>query len=143
MHCKCKTYKNCGLLNLFAKTCRKQQTRIAPKSKEKISQHSRRRISTRGLQEFFLQQSREEDNMVATTNNDVEKFEPINFPIRIGNISNTIIVDSGSACIILKKFIAARVDISTRYSIWVSKSKNRNCEIFPTKQLRLCVKIEF
>ena len=35
-----------------------------------------------------------EDNMVAVIENEVEKVEPPNMPIKIGNINTTLLVDS-------------------------------------------------
>ena len=42
-----------------------------------------------------------EDNTVAVIENSVEKVEPLNMPIKIGNINPTLLEDSGSACSIL------------------------------------------
>ena len=36
-----------------------------------------------------------EDNMIALIRNDISKLESLNMPIRIGNISITLLVDSG------------------------------------------------
>ena len=42
-----------------------------------------------------------EDKTVALIENDVAKIEPLNMPIKIGNISTTLLEDSRSACSIL------------------------------------------
>ena len=42
--------------------------------------------------------SGEEDNTVAMIETAVEKVEPLNMPLKIGNINTTLLVDSGSAC---------------------------------------------
>ena len=44
-----------------------------------------------------------EDITVAVIKNAVEKVEPLNMPIKIGNINTTLLVDSGSACTILNR----------------------------------------
>ena len=44
-----------------------------------------------------------EDNTVAVIENTVEKVEPLNMPIKIGNLNTTLLVDSGSACSILNR----------------------------------------
>ena len=49
---------------------------------------------------YELDYSSGEDNTVAVIENSVEKVEPLNMPIKIANINTTLIVDSGSACII-------------------------------------------
>ena len=41
--------------------------------------------------------SGEEDNTVAMIEAAVEKVEPLNMPLKIGNVNTTLLVDSGSA----------------------------------------------
>ena len=48
-----------------------------------------------------------EDNTLALIENDIEKIEPLNMPIKIGNISTTLLVDSGSSCSILNWSLAS------------------------------------
>ena len=47
------------------------------------------------------------DNTVALIENAVENVEPLNMPIKIGNINTTLLVDSGSACSILNRSLAS------------------------------------
>ena len=50
-----------------------------------------------------------EDNTVALIENDIAKIEPLNMPIKLGNISTTLLADSGSACSILNRSLATQV----------------------------------
>ena len=52
--------------------------------------------------------SGEDENTVATIETAVEEVEPLNMPLKIGNINTTILVDSGSACSILNRSLASR-----------------------------------
>ena len=54
--------------------------------------------------------------MIATIHNDLEKFESLNMPIKIGNNSTALFVDSGSACSNLKKSFAPQVVSSNPYA---------------------------
>ena len=62
-----------------------------------------------------------EDNTVAVIENAVEKVEPLNMPIKIGNINTTIFVDSGSACSILNHSLASQVVQSSPRAFWISE----------------------
>ena len=46
-----------------------------------------------------------EDNTVAVIENALEKIEPLNMRIKIGNINTTMLVDSGSGCSILNQLL--------------------------------------
>ena len=61
-----------------------------------------------------------EDNTVAVIEIAVENLEPINMPIKIGNINTTILVDSDSACSILNRSLASRVVQSSPRAFWIS-----------------------
>ena len=50
-----------------------------------------------------------EDNTVALNENDIEKIEPLSMPIKIGNITTTLLVDSGSPCSILNRSLTSQV----------------------------------
>ena len=47
-----------------------------------------------------------DDNAVAVIEKAVEKVEPRNMPVKIGNINTTLLVDSRSACSILNPSLA-------------------------------------
>ena len=49
----------------------------------------------------------------------LEKIEPLNMPIKIGNILNTLLVNSGSVCSILNTSLGGQVVNCYPYSIWV------------------------
>ena len=53
--------------------------------------------------------SGEEDNTVAMIETAVEKVEPLNMPLKIGNVNKTLLVDSGSACSILNHSLELQV----------------------------------
>ena len=60
-----------------------------------------------------------EDNTVIE--NSVEKVEPLNMPIKIGNINFTLLVDSGSACSILNRSLVSQVVQSSPRAFWISE----------------------
>ena len=122
LHCQRKICNNCGLLNYFAKVCRKQKARNAPKLKKIVNTvegepHPEDPVnylhSSTGLYESDY--STGEDNMVASVDDDFEKIEHFNMPSKIGNISTAPLLDSGKPCSILDKSLAAREVIHTRY----------------------------
>ena len=95
---------NSELLNHFAKVCRKQNN-SKPQNPKKRTVNT---VDEETLPEdlvSFLQSSKlsesdyssGEDNMVALIQNDTAKIEPLKMPIKIGNTSTTLLVDSGSA----------------------------------------------
>ena len=131
-HDKCiakgKTCNNSGLLNHFAKVCRKQKNVKAENSKKKIvsvvEEEPHPEDSVNFLQPAKLYESdysSGEDNMVAVIENAVEKMEPINMPIKIGNINTTLLEDSGSACSILNRTLASQVVQSSPRAFWINE----------------------
>ena len=136
------------LLNHFAKVCRKQKTQKAQNPKKNTvntieeefhPEDSVIFLSLSGLYESDY--SRGDDNLVATIHNELEKTETLNMPIKIGEISTTQLVESGSACSILKKSLAAKVVINNSYAIWVREINNQQLWTFSTQLLPLEVKI--
>ena len=57
--------------------------------------------------------------MVATIRNNLEKSEPLNLPIKIGNISRNFFVDSGNPCSSLNNSLAVRVVNSIPFAMRV------------------------
>ena len=109
-HEKCiakgKTCNNCGLLNHFAKVCRKQpkNTNTKPQDSKKkmvrvVDEEPHPVDSVNFVQPAKLYESDyssgEEDNTVALIETAVEKVEPLNMPLKIGNVNTTLLVDSG------------------------------------------------
>ena len=70
---------------------------------------------------YELDYSSGEDNTVAVIENAVEKVEPLNMPIKIGNINTTLLVDFGSACSILNRPLASLVVQSSPCVFWISE----------------------
>ena len=68
---------------------------------------------------YELGYSSGEDNTVAVIEIAVEKVEPLNMPIQIGNINTTLHVDSGSTCSILNRSLASRVVQSSPRAFWI------------------------
>ena len=66
--------------------------------------------------------SGEEDNTVAMIETAVEKVEPLNMPLKIGNVNTTLLVDSGSACSILHHSLASQVVQSSPRAFWMHES---------------------
>ena len=133
-----KACSNCWLLNHFSKNCRKP-------NKQGISQFLTEKLLTGLVEELYpedsvnyLQSSANrlyksdyssgENNMAATTNDDLEKFDSNNMAIKIGNISITP-VDSGS---ILNNSIATRLgkrNPQAKYVIKINKAQLRASSI--------------
>ena len=83
-----------------------------------------------------------EDNMVALSENDVAKIEPLNMPIKIGNISTTLLVDSGSACSILNRSFASQVVKSSSYAVWIHKKVSAQLRTFSNGPIHIEGKIQ-
>ena len=61
------------------------------------------------------------DNTVAVIENAVEKVEPLNMPIKVGNINTTLPVDFGSTCSILNRSLALQMVQSCPSALWISE----------------------
>ena len=130
---KRKTCNNCGLLNHFAKLCRKQlkNTNTKPQDSKKkmvrvVDEEPHPEDSVNFVQPAKLYESDyssgEEDNTVAMIETAVEKVEPLNMPLKIGNVNTTLLVDSGSACSILNHSLASQVVQSSPRAFWIHES---------------------
>ena len=153
-HCdKCiakgKTCNNCGLLKHFAKICRKQRN-VKPRiSKKKmvgvVEEEPHPEDSVNFLQPAKLYESEYisgEDNTVAVIENAVEKVEPLNMPIKIGNTNSTLLVDSGSACSILNRTLASRVVQSSPRAFWISEKVSPQLRTFSNEPIQVEGKIQ-
>ena len=104
---KSKTCNNGGLVNHFAKVCRKQKKTQKAQNLKKKSVNTVEKPHAEDLVKFLQSlwrlyesdHSSGDDNMFARIHNDHEKIEPLNMPIKIANTSTTLLVDSGgSSC---------------------------------------------
>ena len=89
--------------------------------------------------------SGEEDNTVATIETAVEKVEPLNMPLKIGNINTTILVDSGSACSILNRSLASQqLTHSQRSSraFWINETVPPQLRTFSNEPIQVEGKIQ-
>ena len=146
---KCKTCNNCGLLNHFAKVCREQKTVKPIKAKKKIvsvvEEEPHPENSLNFLQPAKLYESdysSGEDNTVAVIENAVEKVEPLNMPINIGNINNTLLVESGSACSILNCSLALQVVQSSPRAFWINEQLPPELRTFSNEPIQVEGKIQ-
>ena len=129
---KGQTCNNCGLLNHFAKVCRKQKiVNTKPQNSKKkmarvVEEEPHPEDSVSFLQSAKLYDSDnisgEEDKTVAAIETAVEKVEPLNMPLKIGNINTTLPVDSGSACSILNHSLASQVVQSNPRAFWINET---------------------
>ena len=71
-----------------------------------------------------------EDNIVTKINDDFEKIEPLNMPIKTVNSSTTYSVKSERECIMFDKIFTVRVVNSNPQAIWNSKIKKPQLRIF-------------
>ena len=83
-----------------------------------------------------------EDNMVAVIDNAVEKVEPLNMPMKIGNINTTLLVDSGSACSVLNCSLASQVVQSSPRTFWISEKVSPQVLIFSKEPILVKGKIQ-
>ena len=104
------------LWNHFARVCRKQKNTKPQNSKKRsvntVDEEPHPEDSVNFLWTTKLDKSNSssgEDNTVALIENDIAKIEPLNMLIKIVYISTTLLVDSGSACIILNRSLATQV----------------------------------
>ena len=82
-----------------------------------------------------------EGNTVALIENDIAKIEPVNMPIKIGNISNTLLVDSGSACSILNRSFGNRILKSIPHAVWIHEKVSPHLRIFSNEPIHIEGKI--
>ena len=149
---KGKTCNNCGLLNHFAKVCRKQKNvNIKQQNSKKkmvrvVEEEPHPEDSVNFLQPAKLYEldysSGEEDNTVATIETAVEKVEPINMPLKIGNINTTLLVDSGSACSILNRSLASQVVQSSPRAFWINETVHPQLRTFSYEPIQVERKIQ-
>ena len=83
-----------------------------------------------------------EDNTVAVIENAVEKIEPLNMPIKIGNINTTLLVDSGSARSILHRSLASRVEQSSLRAFWIGVKVSPQLRTFSNEPIQVEGKIQ-
>ena len=83
-----------------------------------------------------------EDNTVAVIENAVEKVEPLNMPIKIGKISVTLLVDSGSACSNLNRSLASQVVQSSPCIFWFSEKASTQLRTFSNEPIQVEGKIQ-
>ena len=150
---KGKTCNNCGLLNHFAKVCRKQQKNINVKPQDPkkkivrvVEEEPHPEDSVNFVQPAKLYESDyssgEEDNTVAMIETAVEKVEPLNMPLKIGNVNTTLLVDSGSACSILHHSLASQVVQSSPRAFWIHESSPPQLRNFSNEPIQVLGKIQ-
>ena len=83
-----------------------------------------------------------EDNTVAVIENAVEKGELLNMPIKIGKITTTLLVDSGSACIILTRSFALQVVQSSPRAFCISEKVFPQLRTFSNEPIHVEGKIQ-
>ena len=83
-----------------------------------------------------------EDYTVAVIENSVEKVEPLNMPIKIGNINTTLLVDSGSAWSTLNRSLALQVVQSNPRALWITEQMSPKVRIFSNEPIQVEGKIQ-
>ena len=146
---KGKTSNKCGLLNHFAKICRKQNNAKPQNSKKKmvniVEEEPHPKDSVNFLKPAKLYESdysSREDNTVAVIENAVEKLEPLNMPIKICNINTTLLVDSGSACSILNRSLASQVVQNSPRAFWINEKTSPQLRTFSNEPIQVEGKIQ-
>ena len=144
---KGKTCNNFGLMNHFAKVCRKQKY-VKPKNPKKRTVNSVDEEPHPEDSVIFLQlaklyesdYSTGKDKTVALIQNDFAK-KPLNMPNKIGNISTTLLLDSGSACSIFNCSIASQVMKSSPHAFWIHEDVSPHFSTFWNEPIRIEGKI--
>ena len=72
----------------------------------------------------------------------LEKAEPLNMPLKIGNVNTTLLVDSGSACSILNHSLALQVVQSSPRAFWIHESTPPQLRNFSNEPLQVEGKIQ-
>ena len=83
-----------------------------------------------------------DDNTLAVIENAVEKVEPLNMPVKIGNINTTLLVDSGSACSILNQSLASQVVQSSPRAFWINETVTPQLRTFSNEPIQVEGKIQ-
>ena len=91
---------------------------------------------------FELDYGSGEHNMFAMIENAVEKVEPLNMPIKIGNISTTLLVDSGSACSNLNRSFASQVVQVIPRAFWIREKTSPQLRTFSNEPVQVEGKIQ-
>ena len=86
--------------------------------------------------------SGEEDNTVAMIDSAVEKVEPLNMPLKIGNVNTTLLVDSRSACSILHHSLASQVVQDCPRAFWIHESSPAQLRNFSNEPIQVLGKIQ-
>ena len=86
--------------------------------------------------------SGEGDNTIAAIENAVEKVEPLNMPIKIGNLNTTLLVDSGSAFTFLSRSLASQVVQSNPRAFWINEKESPQLRTFSNEPIQVEGKIQ-
>ena len=80
--------------------------------------------------------------MVALIQNDIAILELLSMPFRIGSISTTLLVDSGSACGILNQTLASQVAKCSPHAFWLHDNANPQLRTFSNKPILIEGKVQ-
>ena len=72
----------------------------------------------------------------------VEKVEPLNMPLKIGNVNTTLLVDSGSASSILNHSLASQVVQSSSSAFWIHEPSPPQLRTFSNEPIQVEGKIQ-
>ena len=138
-----KNFKNCCIVNHFAKVCRKPKHTYKPKPRvnnvdDSVSEAAtvvtsataakqvnniNRLLKQQNIYDANYDSDHDDykDNCVATISvkSDTREVEPLNLEICVGNTKTKALVDSGSVCTIINKSLANTVVSECKESYWV------------------------
>ena len=83
-----------------------------------------------------------DDNMVGLIQKDIAKVEPLNKPIKIINISTTLLVDSGGAWSILNQSLVSQLVKSSPLDFWVRNNASPQLRTFLNEPILIEGKIQ-
>ena len=156
-----KICKNCGIVNHFAKICRKPKLPYKPKPRvnnvnDSVSEAATVGTSTTAAEQvnnidrLLKQQSIYDanydsnyddynDNCVATISvkSDTREVEPMNSDIFVGNKTTKALVDSGSVCSIINKSLANAVASACKERYWVQSPEIHDLKTFSNDIIKI------
>ena len=155
--------KNCGIVNHFAKVCRKPKIPYKPKPRvnnvdDSVSEAATVGTSTTAAEQvnnidrLLKQQSIYDanydsdyddynDNCVATISvkSNTREVKPVNLDICAGNTTTKALVDSGSVCTIINKSLANAVVSACKEGYWVQSPEIHDLKFSLMKKSKFLV----
>ena len=136
-------------MNHFAEICRKQKNVKSQNPQKRtvntVDEEPHPKDSVDFLQLAKLYESdysSGEDNTVALIQNNIAKKEPLNMPTKIGNVSTTLLMDSGSGCSLLNRSLASQAVKSSPDAVWIHENLSPQLRKFSNEPIHIEGKVQ-